>query len=93
MNWKWPVGMIRILLFAPGDSDLLALVSDRSGIQQLWIKNLLSQELIQVTDFQGSEWINIGIVSVSWTEETLFFNITDVKGTSTLVSVDVASLL
>lgn len=79
--------------FAPGDSDLLAFVSDRSGIQQLWIKNLLSQELIQVTDFHGSEWINIGIVSVSWTEETLFFNITDVKGTSTLVSVDVASLL
>lgn len=79
--------------FSTSDPELLAFVSDRSGLQQVWIQHPTTQRLIQVTDFQDGEWINIGIVGLSWSGNNLFFNITDVKGTTTLVSVDLSSLL
>src|SRR5690606_36308125 len=47
--------------FSPSNPDLLAFVSDRSGLSQVWIKNTSTQQLLQVTDFQESESINIGI--------------------------------
>src|SRR5690606_33851847 len=79
--------------FGPTDSDLLAFVSDRSGMAQVWIKNTTRQQLVQVTDFQDGEQIIVGVVGLSWSGQTLFLNIANVQGTTTLLRIDVSSLL
>ncbi|WP_339869118.1 hypothetical protein [uncultured Algoriphagus sp.] len=79
--------------FSPSNSDLLAFVSDRSGANQVWIKNVTTQQLIQVTDFQESENINIGIASLSWSGMKLYVNILTGSGDSRFLSIDVSSLL
>lgn len=79
--------------FSPSNPDLLAFISDRSGVAQVWIKNISTQELIQITDFQESEWINIGIVGLSWSGEKLYVNILSGSGNTKLVSIDVSGLI
>jgi|GEM_PF-6280825 len=79
--------------FAASDSDLLAFVSDRSGMAQVWIKNAATRQLVQVTDFQDGEQIIIGVVGLSWSGQTLFVNSANVQGTTTLLRIDVSSLL
>ncbi|WP_026967822.1 hypothetical protein [Algoriphagus terrigena] len=79
--------------FGPTDSDLLAFVSDRSGMEQVWVKNTTTQQLVQVTDFQDGEQIIVGVVGLSWSGQTLFVNIANAQGTTTLLSIDVSSLL
>ncbi|RAI90192.1 PD40 domain-containing protein [Algoriphagus yeomjeoni] len=79
--------------FSPTNSELLAFVSDRSGTNQLWIRNTITGKLYQVTDFQESERINVGIVGLSWSEEKLYINIQETSGVTRLVSLDVSSLL
>ncbi|MEB2777053.1 hypothetical protein SYJ56_17180 [Algoriphagus sp. D3-2-R+10] len=79
--------------FSTLDPNHLAFVSDRSGLPQVWIKNLSSGQFIQVTDFQQSEWINSGIVGLSWSEEKLYVNIMDTSGGTRLVVIDVSSSL
>ena len=79
--------------FSPADPDLLAFVSDRSGVGQLWIRNSATGRLIQVTDFQENEWINTGIVGLSWFGKKLHCNTQDVQGVTKMIVVDVSSLL
>src|SRR5690606_16541687 len=79
--------------FAASDSDLLAFVTDRSGMAQVWIKNAATRQLVQVTDFQDGEQIIIGVVGLSWSGQTLFVNSANVQGTTTLLRIDVSSLL
>ncbi|SFT65808.1 TolB protein [Algoriphagus locisalis] len=79
--------------FSRENSDILAFVSDRSGIPQVWIKNLSSGQLIQVTDFQESEWINTGIVGLSWSGEKLYANTQNSEGNTKLVEINVSALL
>ncbi len=79
--------------FSPTDPDLLAFISDRSGVAQLWIRNSTTGRLIQVTDFQENEWINTGIVGLSWFGEKLYCSTQDSQGGTKMVVVDVSSLL
>ncbi|WP_057939898.1 TolB family protein [Algoriphagus resistens] len=79
--------------FSLTDPNLLAFISDRSGLAQVWIKNVSTQQLIQVTDFQENEWINKAIVGLSWSGEKLFFNSLDVEGVTRVMSINVSSLL
>jgi Tol biopolymer transport system component len=79
--------------FSSANPNMLAFVSDRSGVPQVWIKNSQTQKLFQVTDFQGSERINMGIAGLSWNGKNLFVNIQDVQGITRMVSIDVSSLL
>ncbi|MCE7055689.1 hypothetical protein LZF95_13465 [Algoriphagus sp. AGSA1] len=79
--------------FSPTDPDLLAFISDRSGVAQLWIRNSATGRLIQVTDFQENEWITTGVVGLSWFGEKLYCNTRDSQGGTKMVLVDVSSLL
>ncbi len=79
--------------FSGSDPDLLAFVSDRSGLPQVWIKNVSTQQMIQVTDFQDSEWVNVGIAGLSWSADRLYVNILDVGGNTKLLKIDVSGLL
>ena len=79
--------------FSRENPDLLAFISDRSGVFQVWVKNLDSGTLIQVTDFRDSQWINSGIVGLSWSGELLYVNVQEVPGTTKLLRLDLAALL
>ncbi|WP_192346732.1 hypothetical protein [Algoriphagus sp. Y33] len=78
--------------FSRENPGLLAFVSDRSGVEQVWIKNMTSGSFVQVTDFQESKWINAGIVGLSWSGEKLYVNIQGTEGTA-LLEIDVSSIL
>lgn len=79
--------------FSLTDPNLLAFISDRSGVAQVWIKNLSTQQLIQVTDFQESEWINKAIVGLSWSGKKLYVNIQGSGGNTRLMEIDVSALV
>lgn len=79
--------------FSSANPNMLAFVSDRSGVPQVWIMNTTNQKLFQVTDFHGSERINIGISGLSWNGMTLFMNSMDVQGITRFLSVDASSFL
>ncbi|TXE12481.1 PD40 domain-containing protein [Algoriphagus aquimarinus] len=79
--------------FSVSEPDLLAFVSDRTGNAQVWIKNISTQQLIQVTDFHESGWINIGIVGLSWRVDKLYVNIVDQQGGTKLLRLDVSDLV
>ncbi|MDR7130401.1 TolB protein [Algoriphagus sp. 4150] len=79
--------------FSREDSDLLAFVSDRSGVAQVWIKNLTSGQLVQVTDLKESERINSGIAGLSWDDNNLYVNVQGAQGSTGLIRIDVSSLL
>lgn len=75
------------------EPTLLAFVSDRSGSAQLWVKELVSGKLYQVTDFKDSQRIINGIAGLSWNEERLFINIQDTQGVTRFLRIDVSSLI
>lgn len=79
--------------FSRADPDLLAFVSDRSGAAQVWVKNISTQQLVQVTDFQENEWINTGIAGLSWFGEKLYCNTQNAQRQTRMLVIEVSSLL
>ncbi|AFL86283.1 hypothetical protein Belba_3801 [Belliella baltica DSM 15883] len=78
--------------FSPVDANKLAFISDRSGISQVWLLDLVSKELKQVTFFstQKSDYriTKIGS-SISWGDDgnSLIFPVSSPRGGRELVKI------
>lgn len=79
--------------FSSENPDCMAFVSDRSGLEQVWVKNIRSGKLIQVTDFQISERLIPFVVGLSWSGKSLFFNSSGASGDTKMQRVDLSGLL
>lgn len=66
---------------SPNSPFLMAFLSDRSGYYQVWVKNLQTGKLIQLTDFTSTKYLYPMDLSFSWTDrgKSLVFNVTDIN--------------
>ena len=66
---------------SPNSPFLMAFLSDRSGYYQVWIKNLQTGKLIQLTDFTTTKFLSTVDLSFSWVDQgkSLVLNATDRK--------------
>jgi hypothetical protein len=79
--------------FSNSNPNFMAFISDRSGTDQVWVKNLNTGRLLQVTDFQSGERIIVAITGLSWFGESVYLNSGDVMGITKALRVDLADLL
>jgi len=66
---------------SPNSPFLMAFLSDRSGYYQVWIKNLQTGKLIQLTDFTTTKFLSTLDLSFSWVDQgkSLVLNAADNK--------------
>jgi hypothetical protein len=70
---------------SPNSPFLMAFLSDRSGYYQVWVKNLQTGKLIQLTDFTSTKYLSPIDLSFSWADQgkSLVFNAIDINTSST----------
>jgi len=66
---------------SPFNGSLMAFISNRSGFTQVWLKNLQSGKLVQMTDFTSRQLISNLDIAISWTDggSSLVFNVRDME--------------
>jgi hypothetical protein len=66
---------------SPFNGTLMAFISSRSGSIQVWLKNLQSGKVVQLTDFTSSKRISNQDISISWTDggSSIVFNVRDME--------------
>ncbi|MHA7130055.1 TolB family protein [Algoriphagus namhaensis] len=79
--------------FSNDNPDLMAFVSNRSGSDQVWIKNVRTGRLTQVTDFQSGQRLIPWIIGLSWSDQSLYLNSSDVNGVTRVLKADLKDLL
>lgn len=73
-NDQWPS-------ISPFDGSLMAFISNRSGYYQVWVKNLQSGRLVQLTDFTIPLRVSPNDFGISWTDNgsSLVFNVREIE--------------
>lgn len=66
---------------SPFNGALMAFISNRSGSIQIWLKNLQSGKVVQLTDFTSNKRISNQDISISWTDggSSIVFNVRDME--------------